>query len=67
MEDRIIELETRQAYHEQTISELNDALTSQQAQIMQLETLCESLVDRVRSLTEAVPGAANDEAPPPHY
>lgn len=67
MEDRIIEIETRQAYHEQTIGELNDALTSQQAQIMQLESLCESLVDRVRSLTEAVPGASEDEAPPPHY
>ncbi|MGV1097975.1 SlyX family protein [Thiovibrio sp. JS02] len=33
MENRIIELETRLAFQEMTIEELNDALTAQQSQL----------------------------------
>ena len=66
-DDQLIEIETRIAHQEHTIGELNDALTSQQQQISILEVLLRTLTDRVRSMAEAAPGGADDDAPPPHY
>jgi SlyX protein len=63
----MIDIETKLAHQEHLLSELNDALTDQQAQITRLEALCQSLIDRVKSLAEA---AGSDEPPgerPPHY
>jgi len=66
-EDRVIDIETKLAHQEHLLSELNHALTEQQAQVSRLETLCQSLIDRVKSLSATV---AADEAlddRPPHY
>jgi SlyX protein len=66
-EERFIDLESRLAHQDQMLNELNDVVTGQQARLMQLEELCRTLVDRVRSLGEGV--SATDEADerPPHY
>lgn len=66
-EERFIDLETRLAHQDQLLSELNDAVTVQQSKIMQLEELCKSLIDRVRSLGDAVPGGDGGDERPPHY
>lgn len=66
-EDRIIDIETRLAYQEHLLSELNDALTNQQAQIGRLETMCESLIDRVKSLMDNAPSDDSRDQLPPHY
>jgi len=50
-----------------TIAELDDALSSQQTQIANLELLVKVLADRVKAISEATPGGDEDEAPPPHY
>jgi uncharacterized coiled-coil protein SlyX len=34
---------------------------------MRLEKLCESIVERVRSLGEALPAGTNIDEKPPHY
>ncbi len=66
-EQRLIEIETQLAHQEHLLSSLNDALTLQQAQLMRLEELCRSLLQRIRSLPGPAPeGAAGDERPP-HY
>ena len=66
-EERFIELETKLAHQDQLLHELNEVMTDQQAKLMQLEALCRSLVDRVRSLGEGIAaGDAGDERPP-HY
>ena len=66
-EERFIELESRLAHQDQMLHELNDVVTDQQAKLMQLEELCRTLIDRVRSLGEGMPaGDAADERPP-HY
>jgi SlyX protein len=66
-EIRLIEIETKVAHQERLLSELNDALTDQQSQIGRLELLCQSLIDRLKSLAESVgPGESTDERPP-HY
>ena len=68
MEDeKFIDIESKLAYQEQTIAELNDALSSQQMQISSLEHQVVALIDRVRCLSEAAPAGGTDDEPPPHY
>ncbi len=66
-EDRLIDIETKMAHQEQLLTELNEVLTDQQAQISQLEALSQSLIDRLNSLVDnAGAGQLTDERPP-HY
>ena len=64
-DDKLIDIETRLTHQEGTLQELNDAMSSQQAQIMELERLCKSLIDRVRALSED--DIDGSEEKPPHY
>ena len=66
-EDRLVDIESRLAHQDQLLLELNDVVTDQQAKIMQLEQLCKSLVDRVRAISDAVPGDSSADERPPHY
>ena len=47
--------------------EINDIITKQQENIMRLEKRCDSIIERVRSLGEALPADANVDEKPPHY
>ncbi len=64
-DSKLIDIETKLAHQEHLLAELNDAMTSQQAQISALEGLCKSLIERVRGLSESGSGA--DDEKPPHY
>lgn len=66
-EDRFIELEIKQAYQEDLIQALNQALADQQKKIGKLEETCKLLNDKLKSLTLASgePGAVDER--PPHY
>jgi SlyX protein len=66
-EDRFIDLESRLAHQDQLLNELNDVMTQQQAKLMQLESLCNSLISRVRSIGEAMPDSDSTDERPPHY
>ncbi len=67
-EQRIIELETRLAYQEHTLNELNDVVTDQQSQLTRLEQLATTLSSRLEALAEAGPGSADAATEkPPHY
>jgi SlyX protein len=66
-EERFIELESRIAYQDQVLHELNEVVTDQQAQLMQLKELYRSLVDRVRALGEGMPAGDPGDERPPHY
>ena len=66
-EERFIDLETRLAHQDQLLNELNDVVTEQQAKIMQLEALCQSLIQRVRSVGDSVPSDEAFDERPPHY
>lgn len=67
MEERLIDLESRLAYQDQAISELNDVITNQQETIMKLERLCASLSARMAALAEALPPQGGGDETPPHY
>ena len=67
-EDRLVEIETKIAFQEKTISDLNEVVCQQQQDIERLGTLCDALAKRVKMLSEFMPaseGPANDR--PPHY
>ena len=66
-EQRFVELETKLAQQEHLLLELDDIITKQQENIMRLEKLCDSIIERVRSLGEALPTDANVDEKPPHY
>jgi SlyX protein len=66
-EQRFVDLETKLAHQEHLLLELNDVITKQQENIMRLEKLYESIVERVRSLGEALPADTSIDEKPPHY
>lgn len=67
-DNRITELETRVAYQEHTIQELNDVVYRQQLQIDKIEIMCKHLMDRIQSLAEAGSGGEQQtNERPPHY
>jgi SlyX protein len=66
-EERLIELETRLAYQESTLQDLNAVITKQQLRIIELENLSRQLMDRVSRMGQDIfKGSADDEVPP-HY
>ena len=67
-EERLVEIETRIAFQERTIKDLNDVLCEQQQEIDRLGSICDALVKRVKEVSEFTPGIdapANEK--PPHY
>ncbi len=66
-EDRLIDIETKMAHQEQLLTELNEVLTDQQAQISRLEALSQSLTDRLNSLVDNAGGGQLTDERPPHY
>jgi len=65
---RLIEIETKLAFQEDTIQALNTVVCQQQKQIDQLEATLRLLIDRFRQLSADPPpaGPPADEKPP-HY
>jgi len=67
-EERLVEIETKIAFQEQTIKDLNDVLYEQQQEIERLGAICDALVKRVKEFSELISGIdtpANEK--PPHY
>ena len=67
--DELIELQTRLAYQEDTIHQLNDVITKQDTDIIQLQQQMRLLAKRIDELSFANT-AGNDEITnerPPHY
>ena len=66
-EQRLIDLETKIAYQENTIQELNDAVCEQRQQVDQLAATCKYLVDRIKSVEDMAGDASSQVEKPPHY
>lgn len=64
---RMIEIETKLAHQEHLLGELNTVLTSQQSQLTRLEDLCESLIGRIRSMSDSEVASDSAAERPPHY
>ena len=67
-EERLIELETRFAYQEESVRVLSDAVADQQKQIDRLQLICRDLHERLRAQSDSVQVESSpaDEVPPPY-
>lgn len=66
LQSRIIELESRLAFQDDTIATLNDVVVEQQRAIERLQLQIAVLTRRQEEMAGHF-GIAEDEAPPPHY
>lgn len=66
-EAKLIHLEEQAYFQEKLLSQLNEALLFQQAQIDLLEKRIAELEQNVTSLLESSPQDAPVNTPPPHY
>lgn len=63
----IIELQTKLSFQDELLEELNQVVTSQQQQIMRLETAFDALKLQVKTLQTDHNQTDTTEPPPPHY
>lgn len=71
-EDRMVEIESKISFQEEALQSLSDTVYQQQKQIDRLEAVCQSLIEHIKDLSQAVAegqtgsvGGANER--PPHY
>ena len=64
MQEKIIDIETRMAFQDDTIQELSDIIYRQQQQIDKLEKTVQLLLGKVQDLMQSQPGAEVDENRP---
>ncbi|MDN3698436.1 MULTISPECIES: SlyX family protein [Vibrio] len=67
LEDRINDLECKLAFQEQTIDELNDALSQQQFLITRMQDQMKFVVGKVKNMDSSNLADPTEETPPPHY
>ena len=65
--ERLQELEVKAAYQDDTIDQLNHAISQQQVLIDTLEYKLKLLTDKLKSVPVSDIMSAEDEPPPPHY
>jgi len=65
-ESRITELETRQAFQDDTLQALNDVVVEQGRVIERLQLQMAELIKRYEEMVGQY-GSEGEEAPPPHY
>ena len=65
--NRIEELETKVAFQEATIEELNQALIDQQFALDKLQTQIRHLAEKFKGIATSNVASREEETPPPHY
>lgn len=66
-ERRLVELETRLAFQEQAMSELNQALTDARLEGERNAGLLQAVLSDLRKVRTELYADPADEPPPPHY
>ncbi|ACY50452.1 MULTISPECIES: SlyX family protein [Vibrio] len=67
LEARINDLECQLAFQEQTIEDLNGALSQQQLQITKMLDQMKYVVGKVKNMDSSNLADPSEETPPPHY
>ncbi len=67
LEARVNDLECQVAFQEQTIDELNDALSQQQLQLSRMQEQMTLMISKIKSLSGSHLADQSEETPPPHY
>lgn len=67
LENRVNDLECQLAFQEQTIEELNEALSQQQLLITKMQDQMKYVVGKVKNMDSSNLADQSEETPPPHY
>ena len=67
LEQRVVELETRLAFQEQTIAELNEAITAMRLEAAAHAELLKRMLEDLKLTRGDSTGDPSQEPPPPHY
>ena len=67
MGDRIIELQTKLAFQENTIQELNQTVTKLQSEIVLINQRIQLLHEQLKQVQPSNIATQSEETPPPHY
>ena len=65
--DRLETLESRLAYAEYTVEQLNEEVTTQGRELDRLKHQIQLLVDKLQSVQPSQIASLAEETPPPHY
>ena len=66
-EKRLVDIETKIAYQENMIRELNEVVCRQQEQIDELSVTCRDLVKQIKSMSGLSTVINPKDETPPHY
>ena len=64
---RFLDLDTKLAYQEDLLQELNQVVIKMQQQIDKLELRNQMLRDNLKQIEASLPGESNPNEQPPHY
>ena len=64
--EEIIDIQSRLAFQEDALTELNRVAVQQQQEIRELKKAIEEMKQGLKSLAASLPGRGEEE-PPPHY
>ncbi|OSP52384.1 lysis protein [Aeromonas hydrophila] len=67
LNDRLETLESRLAFAEYTVEQLNDEVTTQGRELDRLKHQIQLLVDKLQSVQPSQIANMAEETPPPHY
>jgi len=65
--NKIEDLECKLAFQEQSIEELNDALSQQQILISKMQDQMKYVANKVKNMDTSNMADPSEETPPPHY
>lgn len=67
LQERIDHLESRLAFQDDTIEQLNQALTLQQQDLDKLRHQMSLIINRMKEMVVSQVASQSEETPPPHY
>lgn len=67
LQQHISELESRLAFQEQTLQELNEVIARQDEQMMRMQVQLQYLAKKLKEVSPSQLASEQEETPPPHY